>query len=91
MAILDSLSSTEIIDALRDLNAVYMLPLPAGWQSLTGAALKTAARVALKSNNGLHAQFIAALPTTLPALASSALDAAVEAARAIRADALIQL
>jgi putative ATP-dependent endonuclease of OLD family len=91
LAILDGLSDSEIIDALRHLNAAYMLPLPAGWQSLTGAALKTAAREALKSNNGLHAHFIGALPTTLPALASAALDAAVEAARAIRVDALIQL
>ena len=91
LAILDGLPETEIADGLRDLNAVYSLPLPSGWQSLTGAALKTAAREALKSNNGLHAQFIAALPTTLPELATAALDAAVEAARAIRGDDLIQL
>jgi len=88
---LDGLPDTEIIDALLDLNAEYPLALPSDWQSLTGAALKTAARETLRSNNGLHAQFIAALPTALPALAGAALDAAVEAARAVRVDALIQL
>ncbi len=90
-AILDGVPDEEIISALRDLNQAYQLPLPTGWQSLTGVALADPTSKALKSNNGLHAPFIHALPATLPTLACDALRDAIDCARGVRIDALVQL
>jgi putative ATP-dependent endonuclease of OLD family len=90
-ALLNGMPDNEIVAALHDLNQTYSLPLPAGWQALTGAALFTSAAAALKSNNGLHAQFVRAIPGVLPPVACQALEAAIECARGARADAHVQL
>lgn len=90
-AILDGVPDSEIVAALSDLSTTYHLPLPTGWQSLTGNDLKQEAIKALKSNNGLHAQFIYALPSMLPMLAGSALQAALECCRRVNTDVFVQL
>jgi putative ATP-dependent endonuclease of OLD family len=90
-ALLKGVPDEEIVTALMDLGQTYSLNLPAGWQALTGAQLRSPAAAALKSNNGLHAQFVRALPVVLPPTAQQALEAAMECARGIRADAHVQL
>lgn len=74
--------SEKIVDALTELNTGFGLPLPAGWQTLDAAPLADAAAKALKSNNGIHAEFVHALaPDGLPPLACSALQQAIACAR----------
>lgn len=90
-ALLDSVPDAEIVAALRDLSQTYSLPLLAGWETLTPAEMKEPAMKALKSNNGLHAPFVRALPGTLPPLACQVLIAAIECGRGVRADAHVQL
>ena len=90
-AILEGMPDTDIVAALSDLNATYRLSLPADWQSLTGAELEREAVKALKSNNGLHAQFIDALPNTLPELADRALKTALGCCRGVITNAFEQL
>ena len=90
-ALLAGVPDADIVAALRDLGQSYSLPLPAGWEALTRAELKGPAMKALKSNNGLHAPFVRALPGTLPPLACQVLSAAIECARGIRADTHVQL
>jgi hypothetical protein len=90
-AILDGMPDADIVAALSDLNATYHLSLPADWQSLTGAELEREAVKALKSNNGLHAQFIDALPNTLPGLADRALQTALGCCRGVITNAFERL
>lgn len=90
-ALLMGLPDEDIVSALATLNSEYSLPLPGGWQDLEGDELQSAGVRALKSNNGLHAQFVDALPGILPPLATRALEAAVECARGLRTDAHVQL
>jgi putative ATP-dependent endonuclease of the OLD family len=90
-ALLKGVPEVEIVAALLDLNQSYTLPLPTGWQSLTGADLMAPAIKALKSNNGLHAPFVRALAGTLPPIARQVLSVAIECARGVRADAHVQL
>ncbi len=88
-AILD-LGDDELIAALRILNESYSLPLPAGWDSLEGSALRDEARRVLKSNNGLHGHFVDCLERT-PPLASQAVVAACDCARGARPENHVQL
>jgi hypothetical protein len=90
-ALLGGLSDEDLVSALMDLNSSYSLPLPPSWQSLSGDELRAVAVRALKSNNGLHAQFVDALPGALPPLATAALQAALDCARGVRNDAHVQL
>ncbi|WP_067067545.1 ATP-dependent nuclease [Carbonactinospora thermoautotrophica] len=91
-ALLDGVPDTDVVSTLTTLNASYSLPLPAGWQHATGDTLRKHAVKALKSNNGLHAQFVDALPQgVLPSLAAKALAAAVDCARGIRDESVVQL
>ncbi|MDA8358569.1 MAG: hypothetical protein M0Z95_20270 [Actinomycetota bacterium] len=90
-AILDDLPDADVISALGDVGATYLLPLSAGWETLTGNDLRREAMRALKSNNGLHAQFIQTLPGMLPTMACSALDTAVGCCRGVSATAFVQL
>lgn len=72
----------KLVDALSELNATFGLPLPAGWQTLDAASLADAAAKALKSNNGIHAEFVHTLaPDGLPPVACLALQHAVACAR----------
>lgn len=71
-------SDAAVLAALAELNASFSLPLPAGWQALSGTDLRDAARAVLKSNGGLHAEFIQTLDDAdLPSLALTAIRAAV--------------
>jgi putative ATP-dependent endonuclease of the OLD family len=90
-ALLTGVPDADIVAALQDLGQSYSLPLPAGWEAFTAAQLKDPAMKALKSNNGLHAPFVRALPGTLPPLACQVLSAAIECARGVRGDAHVQL
>lgn len=90
-AVLDGVPDADVVTALSDLNATYHLSLPAGWQSFTEGDLRREAIKALKSNNGLHAQFIYALPGTLPVLAGTALRTALECCRGVNINAFEQL
>jgi hypothetical protein len=90
-AILDGLPDADIVAAATDMATTYTLPLSAGWASLTGAAIRTEVMSALKSNNGLHAQFLFALPGILPPLACLALSTAIECCRGVNTNAFVQL
>ena len=90
-AIIDGVADVDIVTALSDLNTSYSLPLPPGWQSLTGDALRREVKKALKSNNGLHAQFVYALPSKLPVLAGTALRTALDCCREVNLNAFEQL
>ncbi len=90
-AVLDC-SDATVVAALEEMNGTFSLPLPAGWQTLTGGSLQDAAVKVLKSNSGLHAEFIQTLnDADLPPLARSALREAVACARGLTADAHVQL
>lgn len=91
LAILDGVSDADIVVALTELSAAYSLPLPTGWQLLTGASLAGEASKALKSNGGLHGPYLRTLPSTLPRLATDALASALGCARGVIADAHVQL
>ena len=90
LAILNGVPDSEIVTTLTELSSAFSLPLPTGWQSLTGAALAGEAAKALKSNGGLHGQFLRTLPTTFPRLATDALAAAIGCARGVITDAHVQ-
>lgn len=90
-ALLRGVSDEDVVSALLDLNSSYSLPLPPSWRDLTGDELMRVAVKSLKSNNGLHAQFVTAVPGQLPPLATAALQAALECARGVRNDTLVQL
>lgn len=90
-AILDGLPDADIVAAVTDLSTTNRLPLPGGWETLTAGALRTEVMSALKSNNGLHAQFLFALPGILPPLACLALSTAVECCRGVNTNAFVQL
>lgn len=90
-ALLDGLPDPDVVVAFSDLEPNYQLPLPTGWQSLTGGDLRDAAIRALKSNNGLHAPFIHALGGSLPVTGTRALQTAVECCRGLNATAFVQL
>jgi len=90
-AIVHGVPDGDIVAALSDLNVTYHLSLPVGWQSLTGRDLEREVIKALKSNNGLHAQFIYALPGALPVLAAAALRTALECCRGVNLNAFEQL
>lgn len=89
-ALLD-VPDADAVAALTELNGSYMLPLATGWQTLTGADLRKEAARTLKSNNGLHAQFVGALPNAMPSLATTALTVALDCARGVRPDTFVQL
>jgi putative ATP-dependent endonuclease of the OLD family len=90
-AVLDC-TDAAIVAALVELNATFELPLLTGWQTLTGDPLKGAASKALKSNSGLHAEFVATLaPNDLPALATRALREAVACSCGLTAAPHVQL
>jgi hypothetical protein len=90
-AIVAELPDADIVAALTDLSSVYSMPLPTGWQSLTGAPLAYETVRALKSNGGLHAPFLRTLPNALPPLATEALARALDCARGLIQDAHVQL
>jgi putative ATP-dependent endonuclease of OLD family len=91
LALLEGVPDDEIVAAITTLNQSYSLSLPPDWQALTGGDLAKEAIAVLKSNGGLHAQFLYALPTSLPPLATAALRTAMDCARAIAHDAMVQL
>jgi hypothetical protein len=90
-ALLEGVPDGDIVAALQELSQRYTMPLPAGWETLTGPDLSAPAIKALKSNNGLHASFLRALSGTLPPLACGILSAAIECARGVRTEAYVQL
>lgn len=90
-AILDGLPDADIVTALDDLGTAFRLPRSGNWKTLTGHDLRREAITALKSNNGLHAQFIVALPGSLPVMGCTALATAIECCRGINATAHVQL
>lgn len=90
-ALVEGLADDVVVASLEALNSAYSLPLPPGWQNLEGGDLVKAAVKALKSNGGLHAQFIETLPAGPPPLAAAALSAALDCARGIVHDAHVQL
>ncbi len=91
-ALLDAVPDADVVAALTTLNGWYQFSLPPGWQQASGASLRRHAVEALKSNNGLHAQFVEVLPQDgLPVLATSALAAAVKCARGCPDNTLVQL
>jgi len=79
-ALLDGVPDGEIVEAMSEVNQSYSCPFPAGWMESTGNELRVQVCKVLKSNNGLHAQFLEVLPS-LPPVAVSALGAAVAAAQ----------
>jgi putative ATP-dependent endonuclease of the OLD family len=91
LALLNGVPDAEIITTLTELSGIYSLPLPTGWQSLTGTNLADEAVKALKSNGGLHGPFVRSLPTTVPPLATAALASAIACARGVTTDAHVQL
>lgn len=90
-AIVAGLPDADIVAALTDLSSVYSMPLPTGWQSLTGASLADETVRTLKSNGGLHAPFLRTLPNVLPPVATEALARALDCARCLTQDAHVQL
>jgi hypothetical protein len=90
-AVIDGISDEDLVASLSDLNSSYGLPLSTGWQELSGSKLKAQAMKALKSNNGLHAQFIHAMSPSLPSLASRALEAAISCCVGLDSNAFVQL
>lgn len=90
-AILDDVTDADIVAALGDVGATYRLPLPENWETLTGSDLRKEVRSALKSNNGLHVQFIDALPGALPKIGCTALATAIDCCRGVNATAFVQL
>lgn len=74
LAILDGLDDEDIRTALEELDT----PLPPNLDDLDGRDLVSAARQALKAHNGLHAQFLDALPPgRKPVLAARVLETAI--------------
>lgn len=90
-AITDGLPDVDIVAALTDLSSAYSMPLPTGWQSLTGTSLAGEAIKALKSNGGLHAPFLRTLPKALPPVATEAMARSLDCARGLIQDAHVQL
>ena len=88
-AILD-VDDADVVNALRVLNQSYRLPLATGWDKLAGKDLRSEARKALKSNNGLHAAFVSCL-AHMPGLAVRVLSSAIKSARGIGSDHHVQL
>jgi putative ATP-dependent endonuclease of OLD family len=79
-ALCEGLDDAVIVEALDDLAEAFLLQLPQGWDDLTGRQLRRAAITALKQKGGLHAEFVAALPTGhCPAAGRAVIDAAIEA------------
>ncbi|MBS1893353.1 MAG: hypothetical protein JST59_18800 [Actinobacteria bacterium] len=75
LALLDGLEDEEIRKALKRLD----VHLPTDFDQLSGSALTKAARKALKSRGGAHAEFVDALRGPNPGLGVRILDAAKEA------------
>jgi hypothetical protein len=81
MALLSGLPEAEIRAALGELNRAFAVPLPPGFVSLGGPELTEEARRLLKTQGGLHAQFVEALsPGILPAVGHAVLRTCVESA-----------
>ena len=85
-ALLDGLTDKEIRDAFGKLDA----HLPSDFEKLEGPDLKSAARRALKSRGGVHAEFVDALRGPIPKLAVQLLDRA-RACVSGRSTGLVQL
>lgn len=90
-AMVDGISDEALVESLAELNSSYGLPLSPGWQNLSGAKLKAQAIKALKSNNGLHAQFIYALSPPMPSMACRALECALSCCVGANTNAFVQL
>lgn len=90
-AILDGLTDADIVVALGVVGATYKLPLPANWETLIGDDLRKPVISALKSNNGIHAQFIDSLPGDLPQIGCIALATAIDCCRGVNATTYVQL
>lgn len=73
-------SDPAVVDALTILSDQYNMNLPSGWEGQTANDLEKLLVSALKSNGGLHAQFLRALDGELPVIALNALGEALEAA-----------
>lgn len=83
-ALLVGVPDADIRAALRALDATYSVSLPATLDTMGTGALVDAATHVLKKNNGLHAQFVAALPAgSLPPLAIRLLAMMLELARGV--------
>jgi putative ATP-dependent endonuclease of OLD family len=86
LALLDGLADEEIQKALKRLD----VHLPQDFDELEGADFKKAARRALKSRGGAHAEFVDVLRGPMPGLAVQVLDQAQKCVRE-RSEGLIQL
>jgi hypothetical protein len=74
------LPDANIVASLRILDERFAMNMPAGWADLTDNELRDVLIKALKSNGGLHAQFLRALDGDLPGVAITALQRAITAA-----------
>ena len=83
-------ADSAIIASLTVLDEHFAMNLPPGWAELADHELRDVLMKALKSNGGLHAQFLRALDGELPGVALTALRRAINAA-AGDADGHIQL
>jgi putative ATP-dependent endonuclease of the OLD family len=90
-ALLEGVPDSDVADAMTELATRYQLPHQADWATLTGPDLKTEVIRALKSNNGLHSQFVGALPGVLPSMGCQAINAAIECGRGINPSVFVQL
>jgi hypothetical protein len=84
-ALTDGVPASALIAALLQLEAVYGLRLPQDLDRADEATVRNVAMRQLKDSNGLHAEFVAALPAgSLPPLATRLLGVMLELAEGRR-------
>jgi hypothetical protein len=80
-ALTDGVPASALVAALRQLEVVYGLRLPRDLDRADEATVRNVAMRQLKDSNGLHAEFVAALPAgSLPPLATRLLAVMLELA-----------
>jgi putative ATP-dependent endonuclease of the OLD family len=81
-ALTDGVPGPALLTALRQLETVYGLRLPQDLDRADEATVRNVTMRQLKESNGLHAEFVAALPAgSLPALATRLLAVMLELAQ----------
>jgi hypothetical protein len=90
-ALLDGVDDQLVRKAFVTLNEAHQLPNNGGWEEASAELLRKQAIKALKSNNGLHRQYIEALDGPLPPVAAKVVAIAVELGRLNASGAFEQL
>jgi putative ATP-dependent endonuclease of OLD family len=84
-ALIDDVPHADLLAGLRRLEAVYTLSLPDDLEARPEQAVRELTVKRLKKRNGLHAEFVAALPaSSLPALGIRLLATMLELACGVR-------